>query len=230
MEQKDIGSFIAALRKSNNMTQKELAQKLNVSDKAVSRWERGESAPDLMLIPVLAENFCITADELLRGEKNRTNATEAKAQTDKRFNFLLNNNLTKLKIRSIISGGIAVIGLIAAVICNSALLRSSLGFLVGCLFYAIAAICEACFAVAAHSAVNSPEFDSEKIAAHKTKLNKIIFGAFAVIAVLFTVTLPLLLGDVYVGIDEADWFGYSLVCLAVPVSYTHLTLPTMAVV
>ena len=40
MEKKTIGSFIAALRRANGLTQKELAEKLNVSDKAVSRWER----------------------------------------------------------------------------------------------------------------------------------------------------------------------------------------------
>lgn len=47
MERKSIGSFIAALRKSNGLTQKQLAEKLNVSDKAVSRWERDECAHDI---------------------------------------------------------------------------------------------------------------------------------------------------------------------------------------
>lgn len=70
MEKKTMGSFIAALRKANGMTQKDLAEKLNVSDKAVSRWERDENAPDLSLIPVIAEIFGITADELLRGQRN----------------------------------------------------------------------------------------------------------------------------------------------------------------
>ena len=67
MERKSIGAFISALRKSNGMTQKELAEKLCVSDKAVSRWERDESAPDLYLIPVIAEIFGVTSDELLLG-------------------------------------------------------------------------------------------------------------------------------------------------------------------
>ncbi len=69
MEKKTIGQFIAALRKANGMTQKELAEKLNVSDKAVSRWERDENAPDLSLIPVIAEIFGVTSDEILRGER-----------------------------------------------------------------------------------------------------------------------------------------------------------------
>ena len=51
------------------MTQKDLAERLNVSDKTVSRWERDDGAPDLSVIPVIAEIFDITCDELLRGER-----------------------------------------------------------------------------------------------------------------------------------------------------------------
>lgn len=67
MERKTIGGLIAALRKASGMTQKDLAEKLNVSDKSVSRWERDDGAPDLSLIPVIAEVFGVTCDELLRG-------------------------------------------------------------------------------------------------------------------------------------------------------------------
>ena len=217
MEQKSIGSFIAVLRKANGMTQRELAEKLNVSDKAVSRWERDECAPDLTLIPVLAEIFGITSDELLRGERATQRQTEeAQAnKTKKQLDRLLQANATKLKIRSIISGGIALAGLFAAMICNSAFLRASLGFFAGCVFYAAAAVCEACFGVAAFSAVTGTEFDEEKLAEHKTKLKKIIAVACAVVAVMFTATLPLLLGSTYTGIDEGDWFLYALVCVAV---------------
>ena len=55
MEKKTIGQFIAVLRKANGLTQQDLADRLNVSNKAVSRWERDESAPDITLIPALAE-------------------------------------------------------------------------------------------------------------------------------------------------------------------------------
>ena len=50
MEKKTIGKFISALRKANGMTQKELGEKLYVSDKTVSRWECDECAPDLSLL------------------------------------------------------------------------------------------------------------------------------------------------------------------------------------
>ena len=69
MERKTIGGFIAALRRANGMTQRELAERLNVSDKTVSRWERDESAPELAAIPVIAEIFGVSCDELLRGER-----------------------------------------------------------------------------------------------------------------------------------------------------------------
>ena len=70
MEKKTIGKFIAVLRKANGMTQQDLGEKLFVSDKTVSRWERDECNPDLSLIPAIAEIFGITTDELLRGERN----------------------------------------------------------------------------------------------------------------------------------------------------------------
>ena len=69
MEKKTIGGFIAALRKANGMTQKDLAERLNVSDKTVSRWERDDGAPDLAAIPAIAEIFGVTCDELFRGER-----------------------------------------------------------------------------------------------------------------------------------------------------------------
>lgn len=217
MERRTIGGFIAVLRKANGMTQRELAEKLNVSDKAVSRWERDECAPDLTLIPVLAEIFDVTSDELLRGEKATAKQTEeaAAAKTQKQLDRLLESNASKLKIRSIISSGIAAVGLISAMICNSALLRSSLGFFVGCIFYLAAAISESCFAVAAFSAVKADDFDEEKLTNHKQRLCKTIAVVCAVIVALFTVTLPLLLGGVYVGIDEGEWLGYALVFLLI---------------
>ena len=52
-----ISKNITELRQKTGMTQLELAERLNVSDKAVSRWERDECAPDLMLIPVIADLF-----------------------------------------------------------------------------------------------------------------------------------------------------------------------------
>ncbi len=60
-----IGSNIAAYRKRAGMTQAGLAEKLNYSDKAVSKWERGESIPDVLTLMQLAEQFEVTVNDLL---------------------------------------------------------------------------------------------------------------------------------------------------------------------
>lgn len=62
---KQIGANIASYRKRSSMTQAGLADKLNYSDKAVSKWERGESVPDVLTLVSLAKLFGITVDELL---------------------------------------------------------------------------------------------------------------------------------------------------------------------
>ena len=62
---KRIGANIVAFRKRANLTQLGLAEKLNYSDKAVSKWERGESVPDVLTLVQLAEQFAITVNDLL---------------------------------------------------------------------------------------------------------------------------------------------------------------------
>ena len=69
MNTSDMGRFICELRKENGLTQKDLAEKLNITDKAVSKWETGRSAPDIALISPLSEVLGVTVVELLRGEK-----------------------------------------------------------------------------------------------------------------------------------------------------------------
>ncbi len=66
MKKKTLGMMIASLRKENNMTQFELAEKMGVTDKAVSKWERDLSCPDVNTIPKLAEVFGISVDELMQ--------------------------------------------------------------------------------------------------------------------------------------------------------------------
>ena len=64
-----IGNHISSLRKKQNMTQLELADRLGISYQAVSNWERGNSMPDISKLPELADIFEISLDELL-GEKS----------------------------------------------------------------------------------------------------------------------------------------------------------------
>ena len=80
-----IGSNIAACRKQCGLTQAELAQKLNYSDKAVSKWERGESVPDVMTLAQLAEILGVTLNTLL-GNTEQTPAPVEPAKPRRRVN------------------------------------------------------------------------------------------------------------------------------------------------
>ncbi len=66
MQKQTLGQKIAELRKSKNMTQLELASQLNITDKAVSKWERDISCPDINTFPKLAEILGVSVDELLQ--------------------------------------------------------------------------------------------------------------------------------------------------------------------
>ena len=73
MDNKKFGNFIIELRKENNMTQKELANKLHLTDKAISKWERGLSFPDIYVLKPLSDIFNVSIIELLNGEKEDLN-------------------------------------------------------------------------------------------------------------------------------------------------------------
>lgn len=69
IDKEKFGSFLAQLRKERGMIQKELAEKLYVTDKAVSKWERGLSLPDIALLQPLADILGVSVTELLSGQR-----------------------------------------------------------------------------------------------------------------------------------------------------------------
>lgn len=97
MDQIKIGKFIAECRKNQNLTQLQLAEKLNITDRAVSKWERGKSMPDSSIMLELCEILKISVNDLLSGEvismdnyskeleKNLMEMVKAKEQSDKRL-------------------------------------------------------------------------------------------------------------------------------------------------
>ena len=109
MEKKTLGTFLAALRKANGMTQKDLADRLNVSDKAVSRWERDENCPDLTLIPVIADIFGVTSDELLRGERIAADSPRSSEKSDRQIRYLVDNLVFRYLVGAVIAVA-AVVG------------------------------------------------------------------------------------------------------------------------
>ena len=96
MDQVKIGKFISSLRKEKGYTQEQLAEKLNVSNKSISRWENGNTMPDLSLIPKLCEILGISINELLSGEKIEKDDYQKKLEE----NIIINMDLLKKKINS----------------------------------------------------------------------------------------------------------------------------------
>ncbi|EOQ37165.1 helix-turn-helix domain-containing protein [Butyricicoccus pullicaecorum] len=82
MENRKIGAFIAERRKESGLTQQALADRLGLTNKAVSKWETGDGLPDITILPALAENLGVTVDELLAGER-RPKTPEVGEQTRK---------------------------------------------------------------------------------------------------------------------------------------------------
>lgn len=77
-----MAQFISELRKEKKLTQKELAEQLGVTDKAVSKWERGLSCPDISLLSKLSHELGVTTSELLNGEKAEPSAPEVEAMVE----------------------------------------------------------------------------------------------------------------------------------------------------
>ena len=74
MEQRNIGNFIAAKRREQNLTQEQLADRLGVSNKTVSKWENGKCTPDYSVIELLCKELGITLAELLDREEKEPNS------------------------------------------------------------------------------------------------------------------------------------------------------------
>ena len=214
MERKSIGAFIAALRKANGMTQKNLAEKLNVSDKSVSRWERDEGAPDLSLFPVMAELFGVTCDELLRGErKPMTEPMEAASpenspRTQKQRQRVLTAGLSKYKNRSFIAVGVATAGLLTAMIGNFGFNRAYIGFLLGTMLYLAAAICQAIFVNGAFLSIADEALGGPEVERFKRSVISWAQKIFSFIVILLAISLPLILypSDTYMGLTAESWF------------------------
>ena len=69
MDQIKIGEFLKELRKEHNLSQEQLAEKFNVSSRSISRWENGNTMPDISVMIELADFYDIDIRELLRGER-----------------------------------------------------------------------------------------------------------------------------------------------------------------
>lgn len=109
MDPKKTGTIISEARKNMNMTQKELADKLYVSDKAVSKWERGLCFPDISVLIPLTEILNISLYDLLRGERMKKSEVE---ETLKNTISYTNNELKRNKKKYTIISSIIILGVV----------------------------------------------------------------------------------------------------------------------
>lgn len=98
MDNNKIGKFIAELRKSKNLTQQELGNKLFVTDKAVSKWERGLSLPDITILETLASELDVDVSEILQGEKGTKKIDIDKVLQEETLKLKNNNKKKFIKI------------------------------------------------------------------------------------------------------------------------------------
>ena len=148
MDQLKIGKFIAECRKQKNLTQMQLAEKLGITDKAISKWERGIAMPDTSIMLELCEILGISVNELLSGEKicmenndqkNEQLLLEMAKKLEKKSKTIWNAMWTIMTVSIIgLIGGLAIIAffmpegpwMLVAILALSAL------FLIPC-FYAL---------------------------------------------------------------------------------------------
>jgi transcriptional regulator with XRE-family HTH domain len=198
MEKKTIGGFIAALRRSQGLTQQDVAHKLNISNKTVSKWERDESSPDISLIPVIAELFGVTCDEILLGERKIQNNHFSDNDSKKVANLLHHisrTTLNKFKNISLLALLMTVIGLALTFGISYALFKPILGFALGVIFFAGSGVVECIQYNTANVQFNSEDLANESnlfLNATQT-LRRWLFAVLNVDLAAFLFSLPLVL-------------------------------------
>src|SRR5574344_2309525 len=110
MNYEKIGEFIAKKRKEKNLTQKDLAALIGVTDKAVSKWERGLGCPDVSILEVLSKELDVSILEILKGRIIENEVIQVTELNDYVLDTVkYTNNSTKDKIKLILSNIITII-------------------------------------------------------------------------------------------------------------------------
>lgn len=119
MDQIRIGKFIAESRKSRNLTQRQLADTLSISDKTISKWECGKGLPDVSLMLPLCTALDITVNDLLSGERVSATDYQQKAEGNM-MNLMKENEENRKKMAlSIITGVITIIAVCVLIVIAS---------------------------------------------------------------------------------------------------------------
>ena len=136
MEKIKIGNFISECRKEKKLTQEQLAEKMDVSVNAVSKWERGLNLPDISKMPELCNILEITINELLEGKK--LNENEQKKLSDKNILSILitRNQLENMQILTeiLIFAGIVITMTLTSLLATT-MIQKIIVILIGCFIW-----------------------------------------------------------------------------------------------
>lgn len=125
MNHERMGNFICEQRKAKGLTQKQLAERLDITDKAVSKWERGMGYPDVTMLTKLADALGVTTTELLNGGREESTAPKAETLVQNALQYAEKVTVTNSRAtRNIMLFGVAglsVLAIIVCVICNLAI-------------------------------------------------------------------------------------------------------------
>lgn len=192
MEKKTFGNFLAILRKAKGMTQKDLAELVNVSDKAVSRWERDESMPDILLIPVLADIFDVSCDDLLKGERTvKEFYQETPEKRMQRTIMLIKKSKSKFQAFCMIPVGVALVGFIISVVLNFSFNKATIGFYSALIGIMLGALSLASFYIYFNNDVDIDELISPEFTNYKKYIRNHTLHIFYLLGILLCICLPL---------------------------------------
>lgn len=201
MAKNTIGQFIAVLRKANGMTQQDVADRLNVSNKAISRWERDECCPDISLIPAIAEMFGVTCDELLKGEKSAPPTPDSENKdhkTEKQIKSLITRSISGFKTMTCIALAVSVIGLVCMFGVSYGVYLPVIGFSIMLLFE-ICACAITLLGITKAKDVRSNELFAQISTALTSEFEKTIgklsFASFFTVLSVVLLSLPLIISS-----------------------------------
>lgn len=228
-----MGEFLATLRRANGYTQQEVAEKLGVSNRTLSSWETDRTAPDLLILPAIADLYGVTADEILRGERKAAEESAAVISDGAKKN-LRKRQFAKFGTRRLFCLGFALLGSLiflagcAVLLYSSAPLWLSVLLMVigagGCVACVILTACFAYSAIKAEGLVLKEDYTEENmpyaLCVHRGVANS-----------LFWLSLPHILGAIVLLIVffAAGYYDYNVELVWVSVEIDYMT-PTVTLV
>jgi transcriptional regulator with XRE-family HTH domain len=220
---------MAALRKANGYTQQQIADKLNVSNKTISKWECDDGYPEISMLPAIAEIYGVTVDELLRGEKSTQTAEKEtnNQKAEEQIKYLFNRSASKFNVFYLISLGLGLVALATSIRLIFQMISFNFDMFGGRIIIASAAVSPILFSIVSviliaigfnHFVESFKNQDILEKQTYDTKIFRAIKRFGLVIALVFTAIMVIVcaftLPDLYL--------GTVLVCFAATIVFSFI--------